>query len=336
VAVREVDPHDDGAFAAWFAVLDASLEHSRPGEPHWDAREQRELALAGHVPPGGDRPRLSSVRRLLHDPAGGAAAVTLPQRDNQHLAELVVEVHPGARRRGIGTGLLAEAERRAREAGRTSLSAMVDEPGPGTPGRAFAERHGFTCGLVEVRRDLALPTDAGRLAALEREALAASAGYEVRTWGDATPPELLEDRALLERRLSTDAPSGDQPYEEEDWDPARVLEREATHVRQGRRRFSAGALRDGRLVAFSELAVPLAVPEKAYQWGTLVLREHRGHRLGLLVKLAALRELTAASPATTSVTTWNADSNRPMIAVNEAMGFRTAGAISSWHRASPA
>ena len=305
---------------------------SRPGEPHWDAREQRELALAGHVPPGGDPSRLSEVRSLLHDRAGGAAVLTLWQRDNQHLAELVLEVHPDARRRGIGTALLAEGERRARAAGRTSLASDVDEPGPGAPGRAFAERHGFSCGLVEVRRDLALPVDDGRLAALEREALAASAGYELRTWRDETPPELLEDRALLERRLSTDAPSGDQPYEEEDWDVARIQEREATNVRQGRTRFAAGALREGRLVAFSEIALPLAVPEKAYQWGTLVLREHRGHRLGTLVKLAALRELAAASPATTSITTWNAESNRPMIAVNEALGFRTAGVLSSWHR----
>jgi len=241
-------------------------------------------------------------------------------------------VHPDARRRGIGTGLLAEAERRARAAGRTELSAEIDEPGPGAPGRAFAERRGFRCGLVEVRRDLALPADEGRLAALERDALSASSGYEVRTWRDDTPEGLLEDRALLERRLSTDAPSGDQPYEEEDWDAARIREREATHVRQGRTRFAAGALREGRLVAFSEIAVPLAVPEKAYQWGTLVLREHRGHRLGALVKLAALRELGAASPATTSISTWNAESNAPMIAVNEALGFRTAGLLTSWHR----
>ena len=332
MAVQEVDPRDDAGFAAWFAVLDASLELARPGEPHWDAREQRELALAGHVPPGDDPSRVSAVRLLLHDPAGGAAGVTLWQRDNQHLAELVLEVHPDARRRGIGTGLLAEAQRRARAAGRTSLSAMVDEPGPGTPGRAFAERHGFHCGLVEVRRDLALPADAARLAALEQEALVASAGYAARTWRDDTPEELLEDRALLERRLSTDAPSGDQPYEEEVWDAARIREREAVNVRQGRTRFAAGALRDGRLVAFSEIALPLAVPQKAYQWGTLVLREHRGHRLGALVKLAALRALSAASPATSSVTTWNADSNQPIIAVNEALGFRTAGLLTSWHR----
>ena len=72
------------------------------------------------------------------------------------------------------------------------------------------------------------------------------------------------------------------------------------------------------------------MPERAYQWGTLVLAEHRGHRLGMLVKLAALRALQAASPSTRSVSTWNAEGNTPMIAVNEALGFVPVGTLSSW------
>ena len=43
---------------------------------------------------------------------------------------------------------------------------------------------------------------------------------------------------------------------------------------------SAGRVKDGRLVGFTDLQVPLAQPERAHQGGTLVLREHRGHRLG--------------------------------------------------------
>jgi len=66
--------------------------------------------------------------------------------------------------------------------------------------------------------------------------------------------------------------------------------------------------------------------------GTFVLRAHRGHRLGITLKLAALRELQRLSPATKRITTWNAESNTAMVAVNEALGFRRNGQRSAWTR----
>ena len=59
----------------------------------------------------------------------------------------------------------------------------------------------------------------------------------------------------------------------------------------------------------------------AYQQDTLVMREHRGHGLGLRMKAAGTLALMEGSPATTSVRTWNADDNAPMLAVNHALGF---------------
>jgi RimJ/RimL family protein N-acetyltransferase len=154
----------------------------------------------------------------------------------------------------------------------------------------------------------------------------------VVTWRDRTPDELLDDRALLEQRMTTDAPHGDLPVEEERWDGERIREYEAAHVARGRTVLSAGALKDGRLVAFTDLQVPLAQPERANQAGTLVLKEHRGHRLGALVKTAVLRELAATLPAVRRISTYNSDSNLPLVAVNEALGFRPAGHLSSWSR----
>ena len=152
------------------------------------------------------------------------------------------------------------------------------------------------------------------------------------TWRDRTPDALLDDRALLERRMTTDAPHGDLPVEEEHWDGERIREYEASHVARGRTVLSAGAVHDGRLVAFTDLQVPLAQPERAQQAGTLVLREHRGHRLGALVKAAVLREVVTTMPEVRRISTYNSDSNLPMVAVNEALGFRPAGHLSSWSR----
>jgi RimJ/RimL family protein N-acetyltransferase len=220
--------------------------------------------------------------------------------------------------------------RLSRAHGRSELISEVDEPGPGTAGRAFALRHGWTCDLLETRRDLLLPVDERRLAPLEAAARSASQGYRLVTWRDSTPEELLDDRAVLQRRMTTDAPSGDLPVEEEHWDGERIREYEASHVARGRTVLSAGAVKDGRLVGFTDLQVPLADPRHAHQGGTLVLPEHRGHRLGALMKVAVLRELPAAVPGVHRISTYNYESNGPMVAVNEALGFRPAGQLSTW------
>ncbi|SNS76761.1 Protein N-acetyltransferase, RimJ/RimL family [Geodermatophilus saharensis] len=319
---------DDERFAAWCAVWAASQRAARPGEAPRPASDH--VALARRLTtPGGSRTGTHRVA-VVDGEVVGALRMLLPVRDNASVAFLDVAVHPAARRRGVGTALLEEGVRLAAAAGRSSLVAEVDEPGPGTAGRAFALARGWTCDLQETRRDLLLPVDEERLSALEAEAAAASAGYEVVTWRDRTPEALLADRALLSRRMSTDAPSGDVPVAEEDWDAARVREQEDVDRARGRTVLSAGALRNGRLVAFTDLHVSLAQPERANQGGTLVLGEHRGHRLGARVKTAVLRELAATLPAVRRISTYNSDTNRPMVAVNEALGFRRAGGLSTW------
>ncbi len=95
---------------------------------------------------------------------------------------------------------------------------------------------------------------------------------------------------------------------------------------------TGAAVRDGRLVAFTVLHVPLAQPGRAQQGATQVLREHRGHRLGARTEVAALREVAATLPAVRRISTYDSDSNRPMVAVNEALGFPRAGGRSTWSR----
>ena len=319
---------DDGLFAAWCEVWAAGERADRPDEEPQPASEHVGLArqLAA---PGGSR-RGTHRAAVAGGAVVGALRLLLPVRDNTSVAYLDVAVHPDARRRGTGTALLEEGVRLAWAAGRTSLVTEVLEAGPDTPGCAFARAHGWTCGMRETRRDLLLPVDEARLSALEAEATAASAGYEVVTWRDRVPDALLADRALLSTHMSTDAPSGEVPVGAEVWDGARVREQEELALARGRTVLSAGAVRDGRLVAFTDLHVPVARPEHARQSGTLVLDGHRGHRLGARVKVAVLRELAATMPRVRRISTYNSDGNRPMVAVNEALGFRPAGGLSTW------
>ena len=189
-----------------------------------------------------------------------------------------------------------------------------------------------------VRRILRLPLSPERARRSVTDPRAAPTGYTLLTWADRWPDEYLEDRCEFGRRMSTDVPVGEQELDEEEWDPARVRALEANLAAQDRGKVTTAARHDdsGRLVAFSEVVVPLGAPESAWQHDTLVIREHRGHGLGFATKLANLWALEERYPAVRSISTWNAAENEHMIAVNDAIGFEVAAHSVYWLQATRA
>src|SRR5690606_3270613 len=176
------------------------------------------------------------------------------------------------------------------------------------------------------RRVQRAPFQLGRLAELEQEALPRSAGYRLESWRHRVPPEHLAGYARLAGRMSTDAPLGDLDYEPEVWDPARVLATEQRRARMDREWWCTVAVApDGSLAGMTEIMAARKNNRDAYQGDTIVDRDHRGHRLGLLLKVANLRALLADRPDVSSIWTWNAESNRFMISVNEKLGYVKAG-----------
>jgi hypothetical protein len=103
-------------------------------------------------------------------------------------------------------------------------------------------------------------------------------------------------------------------------------------VARRNRAYTSAARHDasGVVVGTTTLVVSDGVDDSAGQFQTIVEPAHRGHRLGLLLKVANLRFLQQHEPAVTSVDTWNADSNAPMLQVNVAMGFRPVRQWAEW------
>jgi RimJ/RimL family protein N-acetyltransferase/GNAT superfamily N-acetyltransferase len=333
VQVIPVDAHDDAAFARWYTAHAAGASAGRTDPPIWTLPE----SLVLHRESGPDAANLREAYAAVTDAGAvvGAGHLEAPLRDNPRYAFLGVDVPTEYRARGVGTAVYARLVERAAELGRTVLGAELHQPfdAPEVPGAGFAKRRGFTRRNVEIRRVLRLPVPRSRLDELAAHAAERSGGYVLRQWRGPCPDELAEQYAYLKSLLMTDAPMGELQYEPEVWDVARLRAREQQVAEQGRTALTAVAIApDGRLAGHTQIGVPGHEPGVAYQWDTLVLTGHRGHRLGLALKVANLRTLLDGFPDRHRLTTYNAEQNGPMVAVNDALGFRPVEYLEEWQR----
>jgi hypothetical protein len=118
-------------------------------------------------------------------------------------------------------------------------------------------------------------------------------------------------------------PTGELDYQAEVWTPERVREKDDHFAATGRRQHGVMAVApDGSCAGSTMLFVNDAATWRALQGGTLVPPAHRGHRLGLALKIANHQALRARFPDCRYAFTDNAGVNAPMNAVNEALGFR--------------
>jgi GNAT superfamily N-acetyltransferase len=258
----------------------------------------------------------------------GWARVFFPERDNLDKCWSDLEVDPEHRGRGVGSGLVDWMESQARAAGREMLLAEVFVPvgdRDSHPSREFAVRRGYSVSSIEIVRSLPLPVAPDLLDRHESRAREAMGdAYELSVHVDGVPDDLRQGVCDASNRLILDAPTGDVDFEPESMtveDYQTMLD----HQRDtGRTMLTAVAVhrQSGVVAAYTDLSVPTGEPHVVFQWGTLVLPEHRGHRLGMAVKVANLRELARRAPERRSVQTMNDEQNPWMVGINEDLGFR--------------
>ena len=211
-------------------------------------------------------------------------------------------------------------------------------PAPSRPATArsrFLLARGWRLEQIARGSRFPLPFDPADVAARRAEAERhAGDDYRIHTWAGPTPERWLADQAMLNTRMSTEAPSAGLEEPEDPWDADRVREYDALQDAGPRKTLTAAAehVPTGTLAAFTQLAVPADLGRPVTQEDTLVLREHRGHRLGMLLKVANLQFLEEMAPGHPCVLTWNAEENRAMLDVNEAVGFVPIGYEGAWRK----
>lgn len=330
LSLAPIDPSDEGDIRQWYELRCAAASVDSPDDP-----PPCRIHLLGSVRnpwPGGSE--TVWLARVAGSVVGGCV-LNLPILDNLRNATGDILVAPEHRRRGIGHALLSHLRAEATRQSRIRLAGFVEHPlDPAAPDPAgrFAAEAGAAPALVQTRRRLDVDSvDPALLAELDEQARARSGGYTLVQWVGSTPPQWLEGMAYLTARMSTDAPLDDLQWDEEVYDAARIQARDASCLACGLHMVTTAAVDGtGALVAQTQIVGDATSHWHAWQWDTIVAPEHRGHRLGTLIKVANLELARSQRPELRSIDTCNADSNPHMVAINDAMGFRPQRRLIDW------
>jgi GNAT superfamily N-acetyltransferase len=243
---------------------------------------------------------------------GAAYVGESPWRDSAHPSGTVA-VHPDHQHRGIGRNLLERIEATAKDWGAADLRTWADEDLP--RGIEFLDAAGYEVIDREWRSTLDLTNfDSGAWAdALER---VQSAGVRIVSVADLQegPPGWTDDLYALYAAAEADIPAGFplHPESRQDWE----------RITLGRRMLPEGflvAIDDQGMIGLTE---PQRVDDDEHaisQEFTGVARRARGRGVATALKAAAA--IWAKNQGYTSIRTYNAQANAPMLAVNEKLGF---------------
>jgi GNAT superfamily N-acetyltransferase len=319
VEIREIDQHDEALVHRHWEIGQAAEAASRPYDFYvpWETawltyqvgRDDVEFVLLGAF--DGDR-------------MVGAGRTDVSLLDNLHSAFSEAYVDPEHVRRGVGRALDAASVEVARGRGRRlMMTEAYAPPEADSPGVLFAKAMGYVPGIEDGMKVVDLIETEPTWDALEARAATRLGDYRIVTWQDRVPEEYVDDFCALNEAFFEEAPLGDMEIEPEKWDRRRVEERRLRNERSGRHELAAGAVSPGgRLVGLTEVMVNQRATWRGLQSGTLVAPDHRGHHLGLAIKLANHRQARRVFPDLRLLLTGNADVNAAMNVVNDALGYR--------------
>ena len=347
VPPASIDAPDAGPFLRMIEIANAACRHDA-GHDDLD-EDPLEALVAWHDQADWGR---TGFLAEVDGEIIGVANLFYQKEDGATTAEFDLWVAPDRWGEGAEESLLRAVEAEARALGRTSIqiftvhragsSGPVLAPSTGWGAIPAGDRQTLFClenglTLEQVERNSAFDMR-GPFDVVERMLAAAleHAGPDYRpvAWTSPTPDAYQEGLAYAISRMSTDAPQGGLDVDEESWDAERIRRRDARLQAQG---FTVSVacvehVPTGTIAAYNELAIAGEHSGATHQWGTLVLKEHRGRRLGAIVKCVNLlrwRELVPESPR---VSTFNAEENRPMLGINEALGFAPVSLAGAWKK----
>jgi GNAT superfamily N-acetyltransferase len=315
--IRELDRSDEAQLRDWWTSGRAAMSH-RPVDlwPDWEVSR---FSLAQGDPDN----RVDLLGAYAGDTMVGSALVFVPLKDNLHLGAIDIYVPPAHRRQGIGGALLARSEEITAAEGRTTLLGDVRVPlDEDTDDSRWAEARGYARANEDGVKVVDLAATADRLPALAAQAAEKLGDYRLEWWLDPAPEEHLESLAAAASRFVEEIPLGDLDLQPQKLTAERLRSREERRARQRRQQLTVVALApSGEVAGYTNLGLSPHAPRLADIGDTLVLPGHRGHRLGLAMKVLLHQKVRELFPGAEMIATGNATTNSFMNAVNEQLGY---------------
>lgn len=271
------------------------------------------------------------ARDAAHRAAVGAATIGMDTSgENAHMAQFGVEVLPSFRRRGLGRRLLRFVAEAARDQGRRRLLCGTTDLVPS--GAAFLRAAGAEPGLEQRHSQLVLAElDRDLLRRWQAQAQERAAGFELLAWDDKYPDEQIEAFATLCEVMNS-APRGELELDDQTITPAKVRQWLAMMHAAGVSVWTmiARERATGALVGMTELLTTPGREAILNQGATGVEPAYRNLGLGRWLKAAMLERVLQERPEARFVRTDNAEMNAPMLAINDALGFRPFMTATIW------
>lgn len=339
--LHRVDPDDAAAVAASVEIFTAARRVDDPDDPPrstavealrlrygWDLEPvQQYVLLPDDQPLDGGALGVEDLNAAV-----GVIEAAVPLRDNRQLVEAEFIIHPDHRRRGHGAVALLAFENWVVDRGRNLIWLYPAADDPIACG--FVERHGYTLASQDVRRIQRLTTAlSDRLERLELLARPLATEYRFERLRPPVTESVLRQLVDVTAAIN-DAPMGDLDVEDLAYDLERLqdVEMAASHCGARLYRVVARRISDGEIGGHTLMLIQPRQSAYGVQDDTAVSRDHRGHRLGLLLKIEMLRWLAEAEPQLEQIETWNNVDNRLMIDVNTALGYERPRAFSVYQR----
>ena len=235
-----------------------------------------------------------------------------------HIAVVSLGVDERFRRQGLGTQLLSVLVEKAVEEGGIRI---IETFSFQEPGWRFCDRYGGKMALEAAQNRL-------RLAEVDWEMMEEwryegarrneEEGTRLRSF-EVVPEEMLEEFVDLYNEIVDEVPLGELEMRER-VTPASRRKDEARMGGGWYTKVSQEA--DGSLSGLTEVVHDLGMPYRVEQELTGVRDEHRGRGLGKWLKAEMMFFVRDELPEVKYINTGNADTNAPMVSINERMGFK--------------
>ncbi|MBI1742478.1 GNAT family N-acetyltransferase [Candidatus Acetothermia bacterium] len=259
---------------------------------------------------------------------GRASATIMRTEDNQHLMYFDIVVLSELRRQGLAKRLLTHIATVARTENRRVLQTDTDSKIPS--GETFMKRLGARMGLRSRTNQL-------RIAELDKNLIrrwtenAPTDEFELGLWNGAYPEAEIGAIAKMIDVMNAQ-PKDNLEQEDWHWTPEEIRQWQKSLAERKTEQWTIYA-RDRKtreLAGYTEVFWNPHHSENLNQGDTGVLPKFRNKGLGRWLKATMLEKVLHERPYVKRIRTGNANSNAPMLAINNELGFKPYKDWSTW------